>query len=147
MEEHYEEVARSCACKHLREASRAVTQLYDQALRPSGLRITQFTILVGIRLSEPVALTDLAERLVIDRTTLSRNLRLLEEHELATSESGDDARIRKVVTTERGRRMLEEAHPLWQSAQTRVEEVLGAAGLGRLLGTLRETVDIARGVA
>src|SRR5919106_5809931 len=69
------EVAAGCACRNLRRTARAVTQLYDQTLRPSGLRITQFTLLVAVAISEPVPITRLADALDLDRTTLARDLK------------------------------------------------------------------------
>ena len=76
------EVADGCACKNLRRSARAVTRLYDEALRPSGLRITQFTLLVAVALSEPVPITRLADALDLDRTTLARDLKPLTERGL-----------------------------------------------------------------
>jgi DNA-binding MarR family transcriptional regulator len=64
----------SCACLHLRQASRRVTQLFDDALRPVGLRATQFTLLTAVHRLGPVPIQQLAQRLVMDRTTLTRNL-------------------------------------------------------------------------
>lgn len=136
-----------CACMHLRQATRAITQLYDHSLRPANLRATQLSILVGVRLLGPVALSDLADALVIDRTTLSRNLSLLEERGLVRSRPGDDARIRKIELTDRGRGALEEAYPFWRAAQDRVEEALGEAGLDRLLEALADTVALTRGTS
>ena len=69
------EVAAGCACRNLRRTARAVTQLYDDTLRPSGLRITQFTLLVAVAISEPVPITRLADALDLDRTTLARDLK------------------------------------------------------------------------
>jgi len=64
----------SCACFNLRKVTRGVTQLYDEMLRPAGLRVTQFSLLVAVRVAEPVGVTRLAELTVMDRTTLTRNL-------------------------------------------------------------------------
>jgi DNA-binding MarR family transcriptional regulator len=68
----------NCACFNPRKVARAVTQLYDDALRPAGLRVTQFSLLVVVRMAGPVSVTRLAELTVLDRTTLTRNLELLE---------------------------------------------------------------------
>ncbi len=73
------EIGRSCACYSLRRAARAITRLYDDFLRPSGLRVTQFSVLNATMLHGPVPLTKLAEMTVTERTTLTRNLTILEK--------------------------------------------------------------------
>src|SRR3954469_8883577 len=88
-----------CTCFNLRKAARAVTQMYDEFLRPSGLRSTQFSLLMLIRGEGPIRITDLAERAVMDRTTLKRNVELLEREGLARVEAGEDARVREVRLT------------------------------------------------
>ena len=72
------QVVSSCACFNLRKASRVVTQHFDEILKPSGLLITQFTILVAIAMAKSGTINELAERLVMDRTTLTRNLKPME---------------------------------------------------------------------
>ena len=116
------EVADGCACMHLRRSARAVTQLYDETLRPSGLRITQFTLLVAVAIGEPVPITRLADALSLDRTTLARDLRPLTDRDLLEIRTGDDRRTRVVRLTRQGRDALERAYPLWQSAQARIVE-------------------------
>jgi DNA-binding MarR family transcriptional regulator len=116
------EVADGCACKRLRGAARAVTRLYDEALRPSGLRITQFTLLVAVAIGEPVPITRLADALGLDRTTLARDLRPLTDRGLVEIRTGDDRRTRVVRLTGQGRDALGRAYPLWQSAQARIVE-------------------------
>jgi DNA-binding MarR family transcriptional regulator len=114
------EVAAGCACKHLRRTARAVTQLYDDTLRPSGLRITQFTLLVAVAISEPVPITRLADALDLDRTTLARDLKPLTERGLVQVAAGEDRRTREVRLTRQGREAVGRAYPLWQQAQARV---------------------------
>src|SRR5918911_2099329 len=92
----------NCACFNTRKASRALTQLYDDVLRPSGLRITQFTLLMVLRGYGPMSINNLAEATVTDRTTLTRNLAILEEQGLVRSQSGSDARVRIVELTKAG---------------------------------------------
>src|SRR5713226_7185668 len=87
------EMAASCACANLRKATRATTQLYDAMLRPSGLRATQFTLLVATRLIHTAPVTRLAKELGMDRTTLTRNLRLLERQGLIRVRPGRDRRV------------------------------------------------------
>jgi DNA-binding MarR family transcriptional regulator len=114
------EVATGCACRNLRRTARAVTQLYDDTLRPSGLRITQFTLLVAVGLSEPVPITRLADALDLDRTTLARDLKPLTERGLVEISAGEDRRTRQVRLTRQGRDAVARAYPLWQQAQARI---------------------------
>ena len=99
-----------------------MTQLYDETLRPSGLRITQFTLLVAVAVSEPVPITRLADALALDRTTLARDLKPLTERGLAEVAAGDDRRTRVVRLTGQGRDAIGRAYPLWQRAQARIVE-------------------------
>ncbi len=87
------EIAETCACLNVRKAARAVTQLYDEVLQPSGLRATQFNLLVAIALAGEAPVTRLADALVMDRTTLTRNLKPLESQGLITIEAGTDRRV------------------------------------------------------
>ena len=84
----------SCACFSLRKVTRAVTQLYDEMLRPAGLRGTQFSLLVAVQMAGPVGVTRLAELTVMDRTTLTRNLELLQKQGLIEIAAGADRRSR-----------------------------------------------------
>jgi DNA-binding MarR family transcriptional regulator len=134
----------ACANRNLRMAARAVTQYYAQIMAPSGLEPTQFTLLVGCALAGPVPLTDLADILVMDRTTLARNLRILQKHRLVSVEEGEDRRIRTVRLTAEGVRKIEQALPLWRQAQEHVVEGLGQDRFSRLLEDLSEVVDVVR---
>ena len=114
------EVAADCACRRLRRTARAVTQRYDETLRPSGLRITQFTLLVAVALTEPVRIARLADTVDLDRTTLARDLKPLTERGLVEVAAGDDRRTRVVRLTGQGRAAIGRAYPLWQRAQAQV---------------------------
>jgi DNA-binding MarR family transcriptional regulator len=120
MERTLAHVAADCACRRLRQAARAVTQRYDETLRPAGLRITQFTLLVAVALTEPVRITRLADTLALDRTTLARDLRPLTDRGLVEVAAGDDRRTRVVRLTGEGRAAIGRAYPLWQRAQAQV---------------------------
>ena len=133
-----------CACGSLRKAARAVTQLYDEALRPTGLRITQFGILGATMAMQPVTVTRLAEETVTDRTTLTRNLRLLEEQGLIRVETGNDRREREVTLTDRGREALVKALPNWQKAQAYVVKGLGEGRWKALREELSALISVAR---
>jgi DNA-binding MarR family transcriptional regulator len=137
------EVARACACANLRRAARAVTQLFDEALAPSGLRVTQFTLLVTNRLMGESTINELAERMAMDRTTLSRNLKPLVRSGLLEVRPGEDGRRRLVQLTPVGEHALEEAYPLWQQAQQETVGVLGEERHEALLGDVSRMVSLA----
>jgi len=115
-----------CACANLRRASRAVTQLYDQELRESGLRVTQFTLLQALELTGKLNQGRLGELLFLDSTTLTRTLRPLLGRGWVRSLPGEDRRERHFQLTPAGRRQLEYARPRWERAQQRLQKVLGA---------------------
>ncbi len=105
--------------------SRAVTQLYDDVLRPSGLRVTQFSILAAIARMGEANLRQLEDALAIDQTTLTRSLNRLERDQVIERAPHPDARIKAVRLTAKGRRALETARPLWARAQDTVLRELG----------------------
>jgi DNA-binding MarR family transcriptional regulator len=115
----------ACACLNVRRAARAVTALYDHALAPTGLRATQVTLLVALEKAGPIPFTRLAGVLGMDRTTLTRNLEPLRRAGLLTLRAGEDRRVRLAAITEKGRKALGEAIPLWKQAQRRITEGLG----------------------
>ena len=138
----------ACLCFNLRKAARAVTQLYDAALEPAGLRATQFSLLAvldGRGGRDALTITDLARAMVMDRTTLTRNLGPIEKRGLVAIAPGDDRRTREVSLTRRGRQTLTRATPRWRHAQTRMLDTLGDRRARHLLGELSDTVDAARG--
>ena len=127
----------TCASLQLRKATRVVTQLYDEALRPIGLRSTQLPILVTLAAQGALAVTDLADSLVLDRTTLIRNLRPLQRRGLIEVGRADGSRMRRAALTAAGHRAVAAAVPLWAKAQTRVTDELGT----------RESLDLHRSLA
>jgi DNA-binding MarR family transcriptional regulator len=137
------EVARACACANLRKAARAVTQLFDEVLATSGLKATQFTLLVTSRLVGETTVGELAGEMAMDRTTLSRNLKPLVREGLLEVRPGEDGRTRLVRVTPEGERALAEAYPLWRRAQETVVTALGADRYESLLGDTARTVSLA----
>ncbi len=133
-----------CACFNVRKAARAITQLYDDVLRRSGLRVTQFSILAVTRRLEPVTVTRLAEETVTDRTTLTRNLKVLSQQKLVRIAPGEDRREREVTLTDRGRAALAQAYPMWKDVQAQVAQRLGRERFRRMLSDLGETVAVTR---
>lgn len=132
----------SCACFNLRKVARAVTQLYDEMLRPAGLRATQFSLLVAVRMAGPVGVTRLAELTVMDRTTLTRNLELLQKQGLIEVATGADRRSRIVTITAAGNAAIAEALPFWKKAQSHVVSSLGQERWAGMLTDLRELVAL-----
>ena len=139
------EVRAMCACNQLRRATRGITQLYDAALAPSRLKVTQLPILVGLGSAGDLPVTTLADALALDRTTLTRNLKVLESRGLVrTSESEQDARVRMVSLTLEGSRVLSGALVRWEEMHREVEERFGRERLVALydeLAALGEAVD------
>lgn len=133
----------ACACFNLRKAARAVTQLYDEMLRGTGLRSTQFTLLMLVAAKDQVSVTDLANMAVMDRTTLTRNLRLLERRGFVQVRPGEDRRVREVALTRKGHGALTTAFPLWEKAQAQVASKMGQARVDRLLSDLTAAVKAA----
>jgi DNA-binding MarR family transcriptional regulator len=118
-----------CLCFRARRAARAITRLYDEALRPLGLQGSQLTLMNAIAMggSEGQPMGGLAEILALDLTTLSRNLRTLEAAGLvAIGRRKDDRRVRMATLTEKGERLLVQALPLWSQAHATVVESIGA---------------------
>ena len=126
------QMVEECACLQLRKATRVITQLYDGALRPSDVLITQLPILATLSLRGPTAITILAEELVMDRSALARNLKPLLKRRLIEIVPGKDQRTREVTLTETGQDALARAIPLWQRAQDKVVEGIGDEQLGAL---------------
>jgi len=131
---------RTCTCFTLRKATRAVTQLYDEFLRPVNLRSTQFSLLGLLAHMGTMRITALADAAVMDRTTLTRNLDPLERDGLVRIRPGEDARVREVTLTPAGRDRLLAALPMWETAQKELTEKLGAARSHRFLADLTAAI-------
>lgn len=134
----------ACTCANLRKAARAVSQAYDAALRPAGLKATQFTILAALYHEGPETISRLAGKLVIERTALSRNLKPLERDGLIRIEAEDDRRVRTVSLTGAGTRAFEAARPVWAAVQAEIADRLGVGRWSGLIDDLSATVDAAR---
>ncbi|HUC64749.1 MAG TPA: MarR family transcriptional regulator [Stellaceae bacterium] len=130
--------AEDCNCLAIRQAARHVTQLYDHFLAPIGLRVTQFSILARLRRLGPMTINELAREMVMDRTTLGRNILPLERDGLIAVEQGSDDRRRKELRlTDAGAARLRAAIKKWALAQTRFEETFGSTRTTELRGLLR----------
>src|SRR3989442_2749730 len=128
-----------CTCFRLRSLTRRVTQLYDQALAPSGLTVTQYSLLAhALREGAAPTLSELAQLLYTDRTTLTRNLKPLADAGLIKVGDGADARSKAVLVTAKGRSALQAARPLWKAAQARLRAQAGDRRLAALHGLIEE---------
>jgi DNA-binding MarR family transcriptional regulator len=129
----------TCMCIALRKASRKLTSVYDDALAPTGMNIAQFSLLRKLRRHGPMSLTALAELVDLDRSTLGRNLRVLEKSALVLLGAGKDQREQVASLTELGRDRLAAGDPLWERAQAGIANRIGVDGarqLEALLGAL-----------
>jgi DNA-binding MarR family transcriptional regulator len=133
----------ACACFNLRKAARAVTQVFEAALEPSGLKATQFSVLMVLANMGTAPLGQVARGLVMDRTTLSRNLRPLEKMKLIRIRPGKDPRVREISLTAAGRRKVDQTRELWRPAQTRFTEGMGEGPFADLLKNLDRIVALA----
>jgi len=120
----------------LRRASLAVTKLYDRYLKPSGLTTSQYSILTGIRRLAPVSVSDLAAETQLDRTTMVRNLKPLENQGLISDISDPGTRNRQLILTKSGEEKLNLAKSMWLKAQDEVERELGKSQLAMLSALL-----------
>jgi DNA-binding MarR family transcriptional regulator len=126
-----------CACSNLRRATRAVTAMYDAALAPSGLRITQFSVLIALARLGPLPVTRLAAEVAIDRSTMGRNLDPLERRGFVRIKIGAaDQRERIAHLTAAGGRAIEAARPYWHSAQERIATLVPPSAIRSLADQL-----------
>ncbi len=136
-QELYDRIGTSCVCLNLRKATRLVTQVYDRALKPTGLKATQFTLLVSIGGLSGLSLSRLARPLRMDRTTLSRNAALLHRKGLIHIVEGEDRREQRLFLTEKGKGVLRRAIPLWLGIQGQLYDEVGKENVERLFQGLR----------
>ena len=133
-------VARECTAAKLRRASRSVANAFDDAVRPAGIRSTQFSLLVTIHLGGEMSLTSLASKVGLDRTTLTRNIRPLLRERLVREVPGKDRRLRVLALTDAGEKLTRRTLPLWEVAQRAVVEGMGEK---RWAGLIKELEAVA----
>jgi DNA-binding MarR family transcriptional regulator len=126
--DRYRRVVLACAVMNFRQVARSVTARFDDQLRPVGLRATQLNLLMAIETSTAVTITDLAEILAMDRTTMTRNLKLLRQRKLVDG--------KRIALTAKGRRAAAAALPLWEKAQAEILDSLGKKRWAALLDEL-----------
>ena len=132
-----------CGCAALRRTARAVTQLYDEALRPVDLRVTQFTLMQVLDKVGSITQGDLGHVLAMDSTSLSRTLKLREKNAWIAGVPGRDRRERQFSLTRKGRKQMERAMPLWASVQARLQKSLGESNWAQLVAVLDQTTSAA----
>ena len=127
-----------CLCINLRRAARGVSRHYDGALDGFGINVAQYSLLCNLKRLDQPSISTLAEAMGLDRSTLGRNLRVLEGEGLVKLAEGADLRNRLVYLTEAGEARLMAALPAWEAAQQRLVERLGEDKRALLVGLLNE---------
>ncbi len=132
-----------CSCNMMRKSARKITQFYENNLREAGIKPTQFSILATLANTGPIQLTQLANRLVLERTSLTRNLNVLERNTWIDIQPGEeDSRQRVVSLTRNGYKQLDCAIPYWQKAQKAIAKDMGQETITGLRTTLDEMTEI-----
>ena len=121
-----------------------MAQVYDRHLQPADLKNTQFALLATLSLEGPLSVNALAEEMAMDRTTLTRNLKVLDRRDLVKIGPGPDARTKSIDLTRAGRARLKKALPLWQNAQAYVLKQFGSGSWRTLQKELKEMEELAR---
>jgi len=129
-------------CASIRRASRTLTQIYEEALRPLGLRATQFTVLQALSIAGEVLQGDLGHMLAMDSTTLTRTLEILNRHGWIEKRTGEDLRERRIRLSKAGQLQLEKALPLWEKAQASLKRKLGEGQWNTLLKFTNEITNL-----
>jgi DNA-binding MarR family transcriptional regulator len=140
---HHKPAANACVCNALRQASRAVSRLYDEELRGVGLRTTQYSLLCTLARAGPVRQGELGGLACLDETTLTRNLRPLVAAGWVAVRSGKDRREKWVRITAAGTAKLAEVRPAWEQAQARMQALLPEGAWHGLLASLAEVARLA----
>jgi DNA-binding MarR family transcriptional regulator len=135
------DVISECACVRVRKASRAVSRAYDEAVRSLGIKSTQFSLLVAVSQGQGLSTSKLADNRGMDRTTLIRNMQLLEKQGLVATEIEERRRVS--VLTAQGRSVLEQALPLWRQAQDQLVGRLGVETWGDTKARLKAITEAA----
>jgi len=130
-----------CTCFRIRGAARRVTQIYSKHLAPTGLKISQFSLLGFVTADGPVSIGRLSDLLATDRTTLTRNLRPLLQGGLIERAASGDKRRHELLATPAGRALLKRALPLWVAAEQEVRTAMGAKLTADLHGAIDRSME------
>lgn len=127
-----------CVCANLRKKTRLVTQFYDKLLQPTGLKVTQYSMLANIDLQQAVSISRLGEILLLDQTTITRNINLLKRNGYVDlTRDPQDARAKVITLTDKGVEKLNEAAPIWQDIQERIINDIGLENYNDFYETLK----------
>lgn len=140
--EDLKQIGLSCLNLSLRRTCRLVTSYYDSMLKPSGLRITQFTVLAGIEYGKDLSITDLSRVTDIDRTTLQRSLEILNRDGLINIEKKEIGNVRSLTLTKKGESKLAQAIEFWRLAQKTMIDELGKSAFKLTLNSLTELREL-----
>ena len=127
-----------CTCINLRRASQTITQFYDDLLRPSGLKVTQYSLLRHLQYFGALSMSELSQATRLERTTLIRNLKVLEKMGLICITTAQAPQANQVCITVSGSEALETARPYWEQAQERTKDLFTADEFLVLRGALRK---------
>jgi DNA-binding MarR family transcriptional regulator len=130
-----------CTCFRIRGAARRVTQIYSRHLAPTGLKISQFSLLGFVCAEGPINIGRLSELLVTDRTTLTRNLHPLLKDGLIERAASGDRRRHELVATQAGRALFKRALPLWSAAEQEVRATMGSRLTAELHGAIERSLE------
>ena len=135
-------IGRACFARKFRMLNRAVTALYDEALRPFGLKVSQMNVLVAVAVLGPTPQAAVAKELRLEKSTLSRNLERLAEKGWIRVDGGPDGRSNELSLTPAGRKLLQDLKPAWRGVQRRLQRLLGpeaADAIDGMLGALGDS--------
>ncbi len=130
-----------CTCFRVRGAARRISQIYSRHLAPTGLKISQFSLLGFVSGRGPIGISQLAELLATDRTTVTRNLRPLLALGVIEQTEASDRRRHELVATAAGRALFKRALPLWAAAEQEVRTAMGARLTAELHGALDRSME------
>ncbi len=136
------QIANECIAVRLRLINRAVSNIYDDALRPFGLKVSQMNILVVVSLRKIVRPSEIGEVLQIDRSTLSRNIDRMKSRDWLESIEDEDARAQPVRLTKSGKDLLKEVSPAWEEAQAQATELMGDKFIASVRDTARQVSQL-----
>ena len=136
---------KDCTSFKIRKMDRLLARQYDLAMAESSLKSTQFSLLTNIKNYGPLGLSELANKMTMDPSTLTRNLRLVKEQGWVKQVSGADARNRLVSITPKGAKKQEEAKMLWEPQQQRIMDTLGAKQTAALNAMLDKAIELLKG--
>jgi len=132
-----------CVCANLRKKTRVVTQLYDKLLQPTGLKVTQYSMLANINQQQSVSISQLGDILLLDQTTITRNINVLKQNGYVNiTKDPQDARTKIITLTKKGVEKLNEAAPIWEDIQERIINDIGLEKYEHFYETLKSIQKI-----